>query len=646
MASYLARVSLSYSYAEKIKDELGGQLLRLGAILKENRGAETVVYRFTYGVYKFGADSPGQAEAAVYDAWRLEYPDAANEIKVYVAEDNGDDKAALMKAVFSNFYGAEEYIALTAGLAREIPVLRERGALHALRMQNYLFAIDNGCGATTLTSSFANFLMRMEAFGKDSARRTLFSEYKVGKKTEGGSKSPDDIIESIDEQSEKENDSAAIGLDISCFLEDADAGELRAFIKRLEAYQDKYVFIFRVPFLEKRALDGIARTLSDLTLLRVVRIPPLHDCVLLEYLWDELRRLGYNAHASIMEPYLKKIREEKRDGRFYGYKTAEKVSNEIALLKASRDAEAAARGESAEKNLIQASDIEGLCEEDETKKTGYDALSELIGMEDIVKRVKEIVAQVKVSVKNERLDRPCIHMRFIGAPGTGKTTVARILGQIFREEGILRKGAFLEYSARSLCAEYVGQTAVRTAAVCREAYGSVLFIDEAYALYDNDERSNDYGREALTTLISEMENHRDDMLVIMAGYTDEMETLMKGNTGLRSRMPYAITFSNYTRKQLFEIFMLMVKKHFDYTEDLSKEASDYFDALSYAFLSSKDFANARFVRNLYERTWSKAALRASLAGEKDIKLTAEDFLLAASEKEFSEKTKSKNRIGF
>ncbi|MBO4277482.1 MAG: AAA family ATPase, partial [Clostridia bacterium] len=195
--------------------------------------------------------------------------------------------------------------------------------------------------------------------------------------------------------------------------------------------------------------------------------------------------------------------------------------------------------------------------------------------------------------------------------------------------------------------EYVGQTAVRTASICRDAYGSVLFIDEAYALYDNDYQYNDYGKEALTTLISEMENHRDDMLVIMAGYTEDMETLMRGNAGLRSRMPYAINFPNYTKQQLFEIFMLMVRKHFAYTEQFEQEANRYFFALSDEYIASKEFANARFVRNLYERTWSKGALRAALTGNDVIELIKEDFVAAAAEKEFSEKlTQEKARIGF
>ena len=175
----------------------------------------------------------------------------------------------------------------------------------------------------------------------------------------------------------------------------------------------------------------------------------------------------------------------------------------------------------------------------------------------------------------------------------------------------------------------------------------MLFIDEAYALYsDGGPGNNDYGREAITTLVAEMENHRDDMLVVMAGYTDDMDNLMKMNEGLRSRMPIMLHFENYTREQLFEIFMLMVKKHFTYTEDLEAEAKLYFMALTDEYMEAREFSNARFVRNLYERTWSKAALRASLEGRSDFILKKEDFTAASLDREFSEKIGDRKKIGF
>jgi SpoVK/Ycf46/Vps4 family AAA+-type ATPase len=278
--------------------------------------------------------------------------------------------------------------------------------------------------------------------------------------------------------------------------------------------------------------------------------------------------------------------------------------------------------------------------------TGFDELNEMVGMEKIADRIKEIVAQVKLSQSNNTMERPSIHMRFLGSPGTGKTTVARIVGKIFQENGILRNGYFFEYTARDLVGEYVGQTAPKTASICRDAYGSVLFIDEAYGLYWGNDRGNDFGREALTTLISEMENHRDDMVVIMAGYKDEMEGLMKGNPGLRSRMPFLIEFPSYTPTQLAAIFMQMVNKHFKYDESLSPAVTEYFDSLPKEYLESKEFANGRFVRNLYERTWSKAALRMQLNKQGEVVLSVEDFKAACEEKEFSEKLERKKTIGF
>jgi SpoVK/Ycf46/Vps4 family AAA+-type ATPase len=238
-------------------------------------------------------------------------------------------------------------------------------------------------------------------------------------------------------------------------------------------------------------------------------------------------------------------------------------------------------------------------------------------------------------------------MRFIGNPGTGKTTVARILGKILKDKGILRVGGFFEYGGRDFCGRYIGETAPKTVSMCRDAYGSVLFIDEAYSLYRGNASSNDYGREALDVLIAEMENHRNDLVVIMAGYPDEMKTLMEGNSGLSSRMPYVIDFPNFTREQLYEIYVSMVKKQFKAEDALFVAAKAFFDGIPDSIIESKEFSNARYVRNLYERTWAKASMRCQLDGATDITIKKVDFDAATADKEFNFNAKKKTvKIGF
>ena len=646
MSDYIVRVCPAYDIALDYSDAPGEPLKLFFKTLQQSNTAEQLFLRYTFGVYRIEAESHERCREAVETAWRTAFPKNSDDVIIMIVPDTGDDIAKLMKAVYQGYYGAENYQLLTTELARMIPLLRERGGLAAIRKQNYLFSIDTGCGFSTLLSSFGDFLKRMKIYDDEDGKRTNYAEYIIAAESGNGCVTPYDAVKDL-RDSLKDNIYNVIGMDISYFLTDGKTGELRDFILKLNDLQDDYVFVYRVPFLEQKALDALAAVLSDVSSLRTVQIPPLHDAVLLEFFYDEVRRYGYKTDDSLAETLAERIRAEKRDGRFYGFKTVEKIAQEMVLRKAAHDSEAEIKGVSVDREVISPSDMEGMFDTVKTEKNGYDALNDLIGMEKIAVRVREIAAQVKLSMKDEKLDRPCIHMRFLGSPGTGKTTVARIIGQIFREEGILRKGAFMEYTARSLCAEYVGQTAARTAAACRDSYGSVLFIDEAYALYENDVQTNDYGKEALTTLISEMENHRDDMLVIMAGYTDDMETLMRGNAGLRSRMPYVLTFENYTRDQLFDIFMLMVRKHFDYTPEFEKEAKRFFDTLPDEYLNSREFANARFVRNLYERTWSKGALRTALAGQGRIVLCREDLIAASEEKEFNEKLQQqKARIGF
>lgn len=646
MGRFIAKVCIDDDFAQQHIKELGSFWDSVTASADPESDIELMIKRFTFALFRVGAQTKDECVQALKRAWSVAFPEDDSITDIFSFADTEDESAALMTTIFRNYYGVNEYVRLATELNEVIPILKEKNALDVLIQQNYLFAIDGGCGFTTMLMSLGDFLHQMNVYPQEQFKdRLYYREFKCALESKNGFGSPDDVIDALSSERESYKYNI-IGLDISQFLDGKNLDELREFIRRLNAYQSDYVFAFRIPFLEKKALDEISAIISDQMLLRVVQVPPLSDSVLMGAVWNCVTSKGFEFDDTIMETILRKFHQEKMDGRFYGFKTAAKISNELMLCKAADAALKEGTGDTPDRTVISADDLTKFIGEEKEKLTGYDALGELIGMQEITQRVKEIVAQVKVAIANEKLDRPCIHMRFTGAPGTGKTTVARIIGQILREEGILRKGGFFEYEARDLVAEYEGQTAVKAASICRDAYGSVLFIDEAYALDEGKTNGANFGKEAIATLVSEMENHRDDMLVVMAGYKDDMEQLMKVNQGLRSRMPYILDFPNYTREQLFDIFMLMVKKHFDFDEQLETHAHEYFLSLADSYLESKEFANARFVRNLYERTWSKAALRCTMAGHTNIVLTKQDFICASEEKEFNEKIETKKKLGF
>lgn len=543
--------------------------------------------------------------------------------------------------------GWNEFKELCHEILMVSPEIKRNGIFKSFLFQNFLISVNDGCGLSTALDDFMKLISDLELF--EFAKKQPVIEMRLSSKSEPDSMTIPEALEAIygDDEGGK-----LICFDISEYLEKSKHHELKSFLTKLVAWEESYIFFFRIPFLEPDAFKNIRKVLADVLYIRAISIQPFNNDELKECALRAVKEAGYSTEDMVWDVFFSRICEEKSDGRFYGIQSVMKVVYEMLWLKAKSDTLAdndtsdVAKDTVSRKTIVQNDILELSPSFNKKLRNGFDELGELIGMEKIAERIREIVAQVKIAIENKTMERPCLHMRFAGAPGTGKTTVARILGQIFRENGILRNGYFFEYSARDLCGEYIGQTAPKTSAICRDAYGSVLFIDEAYALYQGDDRNSDYGREALTTLVSEMENHRDDMVVVMAGYKDDMNKLMEGNAGLRSRMPFLLEFESYDRKQLYDIFMSFVKKHFTYDEEFANAASEYFDSLSKDYMQSAEFANARFVRNLYERCWSKAAMRTSMSGSPAITLKKEDFLAASGEKEFSEKLAIRAKIGF
>lgn len=255
-------------------------------------------------------------------------------------------------------------------------------------------------------------------------------------------------------------------------------------------------------------------------------------------------------------------------------------------------------------------------------------LDDLIGLKRVKEEITTLTNYIKMKQKRDEMDMksPNIsyHCVFTGNPGTGKTTVARIIAGIYRDMGVLCSGHLVETDRSGLVAEYVGQTAVKTNAIIDSALDGVLFIDEVYTLAQGDK--TDFGHEAIATLLKRMEDARDRLVVILAGYTNEIEEFINSNPGLRSRFNRYIHFEDYSAEELYEIFCLQMKKN-EYT--MTDDASQFLKEKLAAVVANKpkDFGNARYVRNLFEKAVEQQANRLAARQE----LAKEDLTLITKE---------------
>ena len=249
----------------------------------------------------------------------------------------------------------------------------------------------------------------------------------------------------------------------------------------------------------------------------------------------------------------------------------------------------------------------------------YQELDDLIGLGSVKEEVRSLANFVRLQKEREakglKTAKVSYHLVFYGSPGTGKTTVARIVGRIYKDLGVLKKGHTVETDRAGLCGQYVGQTGPKTDSVVAKALDGVLFIDEAYSLVPEGGSGNDYGQEAISTILKRMEDYRDRLVVIVAGYKDEMQRFIDSNPGLQSRFNRYIDVPDYTGGELSQIFKMYMKKN-QYT--LSAEAEKYLkERFDYAVAhKDRNFGNARYARNVFEKSIQAQANR--LASEKNL----------------------------
>lgn len=272
-------------------------------------------------------------------------------------------------------------------------------------------------------------------------------------------------------------------------------------------------------------------------------------------------------------------------------------------------------GEKKKLKVLHSTSKEAISTKIQTKHTALkeieEEMSALVGMDEMKKMVKEIYAWIYINKKREeqglKVGKQALHMMFKGNPGTGKTTVARLLGKLFLQMNVLSKGHLIEAERADLVGEYIGHTAQKTRDLIKKAIGGILFIDEAYSLARGGEK--DFGKEAIDTLVKHMEDKQHEFVLILAGYSKEMDHFLSLNPGLYSRFPLVIDFPDYTVEQLMEISAkMMVEREYVFSPEAERKLREHLLAVKMDSYPGK-FSNGRYVRNIIEKSIRSQAMR-------------------------------------
>ncbi len=564
--------------------------------------------------------------------------------------------------------GAGDFIGLCEEIHAAAPLLLKRGQQSALAARSYLMSCDSDEGLSVALHLLAALLREEGLFralrvverkvplsglmqvsmGPDSARNIL------------GQNQTEDVLEAFSSALVQARD-VIVELDISEWTDRIEAPEFRTFLEALQDNTENVIYVFRVPYMEKDILERIGTVLADIMMIRQVVFVPHSMADLEEMLVSELEEAGFAADEEALALFRQRIAEEKADGRFYGIRTVSKLFDEMVYQRICRAAE---RGEDLSETPVPigAADLEGFVRSRRWNQTPDQIMEGLCGFEDICRQLREAVEDISRQVE-ETGRAGSMHMCFEGEPGTGRSTAASLLAAMLREKGLLSDGLLFEHRAEDMVSSRRGLSVPAVMKVCRDAFGSVLYIDEIGALEEKRAEEKKAGpakeeelerqrRQALRALVSQMEDHGQELVVVLAGRKESLERMLEAYPRLKRAVGYTIRFGGYSRETMAEIFRTHIREGgLEEGPGLWEEVRSYFSHLDEKLLKASDFSNARYVQNIFNQAQARALMRMQLngdPGETGRVLEVSDFRYATRERRevLVEKPRKASRYGF
>ena len=490
--------------------------------------------------------------------------------------------------------------------------------------------------------------MMQMSMGKNAAENIL------------GNNQTQDVLESFSSSIVLSSD-IIVNLDISEWTERIEAPEFRQFLDSLQENTDNVIYVFSVPYLEQNVLERIAAVLGESMQIRTITFVPASLSELKSLVEEELAQMELTADESAWQTFYERIAEEKSEGRFQGIRSADRIFDEMVYARL----RAAAAGIRSESRVITGEDLKDLVRSRLWNKGSEEILRSMVGFEKVEEQLREACEALTGAGEGSKALSSGIF--FEGESGTGRSTAARIMAVMLREKGFLEKGLLFEHRSSDLVVPGAGMSVPAAMVICRDARGSVLFIDDIDAFLEEEEArkgvqgrdesserdsfaleadSRDFAFKAVNVLTTFMETHPRDCLVIFAGDEKKLEKLRTRYPNLSACISRVIRFENYPAATMAGIFLQMAEKSgIRKEEGLKEDVEAYFSALDYKTLKP---VGARFVRNLFEKTRSLAGLRAQLEGKEEAEILRADFRTACRESDegMNDRARSRSRYGF